>query len=100
MQGVITAFEPARLLEYSWCEPALGVESVVRFELRAEPPGTVLVLEHTQVPAEQGAGFAAGWHGHLDALAAALAGSSLDPHERYSELRPEYASRSGAGGPR
>jgi uncharacterized protein YndB with AHSA1/START domain len=100
MRGVITAFEPGRLLEYTWCEPALGVESVVRFELRAEPSGTVLVLEHTQVPADQRAGFGAGWHGHLDALAAALEGRSLDPHERERELRPEYASRSGTGGSR
>ena len=53
MRGVITVFDPGRVLEYTWCEQALGVDSVVRFELRAEPPGTVLVLDHTQVPADQ-----------------------------------------------
>lgn len=98
MRGVITAFEPGGLLEYTWCEQALGVESVVRFELRAEPSGTVLVLEHSRVPADQRAGFGAGWHGHLDALAATVAGRSLDPHEREGELRLEYASRSGTDG--
>src|SRR5215472_3687071 len=71
MDGVITVLEPGRVLEYTWREAALGVASVVRFELRPEGPGTLLVLEHTGVPAEQVAGFGAGWHGHLDALAAA-----------------------------
>jgi|SRR5215469_4936510 len=91
MRGVITALEPGQLLEYTWNEAALGVESLVRFELRSEGTGTVLVLAHTRVPAEQGPGFAAGWHGHLDALAAVLAGQPADPHERFRELRPQYA---------
>ena len=100
MHGVITVFEPERLLEYTWSEDALGVESVVRFELRPEQSGTALVLQHTRVPADQAAGFGAGWHGHLDALAAILAGRTADPHERFSELRPVYASRSAKSGSR
>src|SRR5215472_18635611 len=90
MHGVITAFEPGRLLEYTWNEAALGVESLVRFELRPEGAGSVLVLAHTRVPADQAPGFGAGWHGHLDALAAVLAGQPADPHERFRELRPQY----------
>jgi hypothetical protein len=74
--------------------------SVVRFELRAEGPGTLLVLEHTGVPADQAAGFGAGWHGHLDALAATLAGQVADPHERYRTLAPQYARRLGNAGSR
>ncbi len=97
MRGVITVFEPGRLLEDTWREAALGVESVGWLELRAEPSGTLLILEHTQVPAGQAAGFAAGWRDHLDALAAMLAGRPLDPHERYRELRPEYPSWTGSG---
>jgi len=98
MNGVITAFEPGRLLEYSWNEVALGVESQVRFELRAEGSGTVLILAHTRVPAAQAPGFGAGWHGHLDALAAALAGQPADPHQRYREFRPQYAALAGKAG--
>lgn len=97
MDGVITIFEPGRVLEYTWREAALGVESVVRFELRPEGAGTVLVLEHTGVPAQQAAGFGAGWHGHLDALAAGLRGQVADPRARYRELAPEYARRTGTG---
>jgi uncharacterized protein YndB with AHSA1/START domain len=98
MHGVITAFEPGRLLEYTWNEAALGVKSLVRFELRPEGAGTVLILAHTRVPADQAAGFGAGWHGHLDALALALAGRPADPHERYRELLPQYADRAGTAG--
>jgi uncharacterized protein YndB with AHSA1/START domain len=98
MDGVITVLEPGRVLAYTWREPALGVESVVRFELRPADSGTVLVLEHTGVPAGQAAGFGAGWHGHLDALAGTLAGQDIDPQARYRELTPEYARRSGSGG--
>jgi uncharacterized protein YndB with AHSA1/START domain len=90
MRGVITAFESGRLLEYTWNEAALGVESLVRFELRPEGAGTVLVLSHSRVPRHQGAGFGAGWHGHLDALAAVLAGQPADPRERHSELQLQY----------
>jgi uncharacterized protein YndB with AHSA1/START domain len=95
MDGVVTVFEPERVLEYTWRETALGVESVVRFELRVIRPGTLLALEHTRIPGDRAAGFGAGWHGHLDALAAALAGQEVDPQERYRELRPEYVSRFG-----
>jgi len=97
MEGVITAFEPERLLAFTWRESALGVESFVRFELKPEETGTLLVLEHVGVPADQAAGFGAGWHGHLDALAATLAGRVLDPQQRYRELAPEYARRAGTG---
>jgi uncharacterized protein YndB with AHSA1/START domain len=99
MDGVITVFEPGRVLAYTWREAALGVESVVRFELRPAGSGTVLLLEHTGVPAGRAAGFGAGWHGHLDALAATLAGQEADPHARYHELAPEYARRARIGGP-
>jgi uncharacterized protein YndB with AHSA1/START domain len=95
MDGVITVFEPGQVLACTWREAALGVDSAVRFELRPQGPGTVLVLEHTGVPGGQAAGFGAGWHGHLDALAAALAGQDTDPHARYRELAPEYARRAG-----
>jgi uncharacterized protein YndB with AHSA1/START domain len=100
MDGVISVFQPDRVLEYTWRETAQGVESLVRFELLAQRSGILLTLEHTRVPADQAAGFGAGWHGHLDALAAVLAGQDLDPHERYRELQPQYVSRFGRAGSR
>ena len=100
MDGVITVFEPGRLLEYTWCEAALGVESVVRFELRPADSGTLLVLEHTAVPDGKAAGFGAPWRGHPDALAATLVGQAPGAHQRYRELAPEYTRRVGNGGSR
>jgi uncharacterized protein YndB with AHSA1/START domain len=73
MDGSITVFEPPRLLEYTWREPADTQPSVVRFELTTAESGTRLVLEHRKLPASGAAGFGAGWHSHLDALRALLA---------------------------
>ena len=100
MNGVITAMEPERVLEYTWRDTAMGVESLVRFDLRPERSGVRLVLAHTRVPAGRAAGFGAGWHGHLDALTAMLAGQEVDPQEPTRELRPEYVSRYGRAGSR
>jgi uncharacterized protein YndB with AHSA1/START domain len=100
MRGLITIFEPERLIEYTWDEGTPGEESVVRFELRPDRSGTLLILQHSRVPAGQAPALGAGWHAHLDALAATLAGESLDPHERYGELRPAYVGRFGEGEPR
>jgi uncharacterized protein YndB with AHSA1/START domain len=95
MDGEITAFEPGRLLAFTWREPGLGGDSAVRFELRPGEERTLLILEHVSVPADQAAGFGAGWHGHLDALAAELSGQPADPQQRYRELAPVYARSSG-----
>ena len=71
---------------------------MVRFELRPAGSGTLLALEHTGIPAEQAAGFGAGWHGHLDALAGTLAGQDIDLHARDHELAPQYGRPSCSGG--
>jgi uncharacterized protein YndB with AHSA1/START domain len=72
MNGTITAFEPQRLLEYSWFEP--GVElptSRVRWEIAPDGGGCRLTLTHTfpkgcarvaLVP------FLGGWQQWLDVL--------------------------------
>jgi len=52
MDGVITVLEPGWVLGYTWREAALRVESVVRFELRPEGLGTLLVLEHRELAPE------------------------------------------------
>jgi uncharacterized protein YndB with AHSA1/START domain len=94
VSGTIRVYDPPRVLEYDWYEGEAG--SVVRFELRATGGGTELVLEHRLLPREAATGFAAGWHAHLEALAAALAGvPAPDWQRRYEELRPEYVAISG-----
>ncbi len=68
VKGRVTAWDPPRLLEYTWLiegEP----ESIVRFELTPSGTDTQLDLEHIGLPRSMGTGYGAGWHAHLDRLA-------------------------------
>ena len=92
-EGVIRAFEPPRLFEYTWTR---GGESVIRFELRPDGDGTLLTLDHRCTSVEQAIGVGAGWHSHLDAIEALIAGSPTTREDwtaRYRELRPTYADQ-------
>ena len=89
--GVILELEPPRLLEYEWGFPG-EPDSILRFELSPRNDGTMLVLEHRLLPGDQSVGYSAGWHAHLDHLAAVVAGrhpGSWD--ERFAELLPAYS---------
>jgi uncharacterized protein YndB with AHSA1/START domain len=66
--GRVTAYDPPRLLAYTWGEDDL------RFELHADGAGTRLVLVHTFADRLKAARDAAGWHVCLRALAGALEG--------------------------
>jgi uncharacterized protein len=92
VRGEVLALEPQRLLEYSWTFTGES-ESVVRFELRPQERGTLLVLDHRGLGRQFGVGYAAGWHAHLDMLGAALAGRSLDWTPLYEQVRPAYAEQ-------
>ncbi len=97
-EGVVQAFEPPRLFEYTWSREG---PSVIRFELSQDGDGTLLVLEHTNLSAEQAISVGAGWHSHLDAMEALLAGSPQTASEwsaRYESLRPVYEGKAAALG--
>jgi uncharacterized protein len=98
MSGTLTRVEPPQVLEYTWTytgEP----ESVVRFEIVPRARGVLLVLEHRRLTQDDAAAYGAGWHAHLDALEAELAGRPTSWSERYAELRPAYEERAAALGP-
>jgi uncharacterized protein YndB with AHSA1/START domain len=67
-EGKVIDFEPPRLFSYTWGD------SVLRFELRPDAAGTVLVFTHTFDERPSAASFAAGWHQCLDGLDAVVAG--------------------------
>ncbi|WAS90954.1 SRPBCC family protein [Nannocystis punicea] len=66
-RGVVTDLEPQRVFAYTWDGDHL------RWELHADPGGSLLVLLHTFDDRAGAASFASGWHVCLDALEAALA---------------------------
>ena len=89
--GTVVAVEPPRLLELTWAfseEP----ESFVRFELHPDGEATLLVLEHRRLAAAGAEDYGAGWHAHLDLLAAVVSGADV-PHwqARYEAVRLHYA---------
>jgi uncharacterized protein YndB with AHSA1/START domain len=87
--GTVSLCDPPHVLEYSWIEKA-GT-SIARFELRpAEVGGVLLILDHRELPASAHAGVGAGWHAHLEALAALLASRPFEFWQRFHELEPHY----------
>ena len=79
--ATLTDYEPPRLVAYSWFstlhETPRPDHSAVRFELEPHADGTLLTLTHTRVLHEFYGRAAAGWHGLLDALSAAVDGAAV-----------------------
>jgi uncharacterized protein YndB with AHSA1/START domain len=83
--GAILVYDPPRALEYEWHWPGQAT-SRVRFELRPDGAGTLLVLDHRGLPGESATGYAAGWHAYLDRLE----DDDADWDERFREVLPSY----------
>jgi uncharacterized protein YndB with AHSA1/START domain len=94
MTGVITRFEPPRVLEYTWPESAAKGDSMVLWALSATAGGTRLVLTHTLTGGGAVADFASGWHWHLDAMERAIDGVAT-PWDRAQReaLQETYVGR-------
>lgn len=89
--GEVLAFDPPRLLEFSW-----GPD-VLRFELEPQGAGTRLTLLDTLEELGKAARDGAGWHVCLDQLEHALQSSSppWSSSERWREVHPSYVERLG-----
>jgi uncharacterized protein YndB with AHSA1/START domain len=85
INGSIRVYDPPRALEYEWHWPGQAT-STVRFELRSDGGGTLLVLDHRGLPAESATGYAAGWHAYLDRLH----DDAADWDERFRKVLPRY----------
>lgn len=82
--------DPPNRLRYDWT----GVGEVT-FELQSVGEKVLLTLTHSGIP-DRGTllGVSAGWHAHLDLMAARLEGTAPKPHwDNYTALRADYVKR-------
>ncbi|ADB32620.1 Activator of Hsp90 ATPase 1 family protein [Kribbella flavida DSM 17836] len=86
--GVIRAYDPPRLLEFTW-----GSE-VQRWEVTPTAEGCVLALTSTYDDRASSASLTSGWILCLDALDKALGGSAV-PREHYSVLHEHFVKQFG-----
>ena len=105
MNATISSLDPPRLLETAgvWASTSQTGESiderhaVLRWELRAGGDETVLRFTNiVELTDEERASVPGGWHYHLDALAIALDGGSVDltdPWEAAERLHAAYRAK-------
>jgi uncharacterized protein YndB with AHSA1/START domain len=103
--GRITAYEPPRLLEYTWNEPEHrdrmnGVtrgaiaDALVRWELAEDGDGVRLTLTHSKLSEGELLPHGAGWHAFLERLSACVDGRAPESFDYlYTQLRVEYDKR-------
>ena len=89
MRSTITAFEPDRLLAFTWG----GGE--VRFELVPRGDHVLLTVTHARISDRRNmVMIGAGWHMHLDVLVARVSGAKPAPFwDGWQRLHAEYAQR-------
>jgi uncharacterized protein YndB with AHSA1/START domain len=97
IDSTVTAFEPERVLEYSWSGPG-EPDRPVRYEIEPDGDGTRLVLNLITPDDEDMARSCAGWEAHLMMLLAAIEGVPIKfPFERFQSTREIYNSQVAAG---
>jgi uncharacterized protein YndB with AHSA1/START domain len=110
MNATISSLDPPRVLETTgvWAATSEGGEpvdekhAVLRWELESDGDETVLRFTNIlELSDEERMGVPAGWHYHLDALATALDGGSVDladPWEVAEPLHAAYRAKLGSSG--
>jgi uncharacterized protein YndB with AHSA1/START domain len=97
MVGRIIACEPPKLLSYRWGEDEAASE--VTFELTPKGDKVQLVVTHRRIPDRDALlSISAGWHTHLDILAARI--EDREPAgfwATHTRLEAEYGKRLDAG---
>jgi len=87
IRGVVTQWQPPRLLAYTWNVFSPGEtespypESYVRFQLKSQGNEVLLTLTHRPILTDFGAQTLMGWHSFLEMLGTLLAGGELEPRD-------------------
>ncbi|HKS19262.1 MAG TPA: SRPBCC family protein [Bradyrhizobium sp.] len=87
MESHITELDPPHKISFTW-----NGSGDVSFELEAKGEKVLLTVIHRRLPTRSmRLGVSAGWHSHLDVLAACAAGEKPAPFwESWGRLRAEY----------
>lgn len=90
MQSMITELDPPRRLAFAW-----GESGGVAITLEPQGEDVLLTLVHRRLPSRAGLLMvSAGWHAHLDILAARLAGAAPEPFwDSWRRLSRDYERR-------
>jgi uncharacterized protein YndB with AHSA1/START domain len=90
MQSRITELDPPRKLTFTW-----NGSGDVSIELAPKGDEVLLTLIHRRLPdRSMMLGVSAGWHAHLDVLAARAANADPEPFwDAWTRLRGDYAQR-------
>jgi uncharacterized protein YndB with AHSA1/START domain len=90
MKSTILEIDPPRKLRFTW------MQGEVTFELRPSGDKVVLTVDHKRISDRKNLlSVSAGWHAHLDLLAARIAGKApAQPHwDHWANLHKEYEQR-------
>ncbi|GAA0974415.1 SRPBCC family protein [Acrocarpospora macrocephala] len=97
LKAVITELDPPRVFAFSEHAPVSvprESEDLVRFELRPEAAGCLLIFTHTFDDRYAAASYASGWQTCLVAMEFLLEGRPFTPPEgNFPELHEEYVTR-------
>jgi uncharacterized protein YndB with AHSA1/START domain len=101
--GRVIAYDPPRLLEYTWNEEEASVGPVVgalvRWELVEEGDRVRLTLTHSRLPENELLAHGAGWHTFLLRLSACIDGREPEPiGELIARYKVEYGALVQAAG--
>lgn len=90
MQSTITELDPPHRISFAW-----NGSGDVSFDLEPQGDHVLLTVTHRRVPNHDTLlSVSAGWHSHLDVLAAQMSGEQAAPHwDNWARLKQEYARR-------
>jgi len=90
-EGTITELDPPRVFAFVWAGDPL------RMELRPDGAGSLLTFTYTFTDRPMAGSYATGWQTCLDALAAALSGTTAREPAPYPERHDAYVEAFGLG---